>query len=287
MVEKVSVMEEDWDYLIILDACRHDYFSKLYPHYLSGELKKVISPGSSTVEWCKKTFQKKYNDVVYISANPFVNSKVEVLNFNAKNHFLKVVDVWDWGWNEKLGTVHPKTVNEAVQSFKDDYPDKRFIIHYLQPHEPYLGHTSGYPKPKPRSWAFVPVFRTIGMTDVTRINALLLGVFNAISKVLEPRVNGQNLLWKIGKLLKLPHANPIDAMRRKIGNKGLREAYAENLRFVLGYVAKLVKKISGDVIVTSDHGERLGEGNNYSHYSGVYDPTLIEVPWFKVERAVK
>lgn len=286
MGEKVGVMEEDWDYLIILDACRYDYFSKLYPPYLCGELNKVISPGSSTVEWCKNSFQKKYDDTVYISANPFINSKVEVLNFNAKDHFFKVVDVWDWGWSEKLGTVHPKRVNEAVQSYKERYSDKRFIVHYLQPHEPYLGHTFGYPKPKPRSWAFLPMFRAIGITDVTRMSSLLLGIFNRISRALEPRVNGQDLLWKVGKLLRLPHANPIDAVLMKVGNKGLREAYSENLRIVLSYVAKLVREVSGVIVVTSDHGERLGEGNSYSHYSGVRDPTLVEVPWFKVEKAV-
>ena len=288
MVEKVSVMEEEWDYLIILDACRYDFFSKLYPPYLSGELKKIVSPGSSTIEWCKKSFQKKYNDVIYISANPFINSKVEVLNFNSKNHFYKVIDVWDWGWNENLGTVHPKTVNEVVQSFKDDYPDKRFIIHYLQPHEPYLGNSNslGFSKPRPRSWALLPVFRTFGI-DVTRLDSRLLKILNCITKTIEPRLNGQNLLRKFRKLLNLEDGSPIDAMQRKVGNEGLRRAYAENLRFVLDYVARLVEKISGVIVVTSDHGERLGEGNNYSHYSGVYDPLLMQVPWFKVEKAVK
>ena len=107
---------------------------------MHGELKKAVSVGSSTTEWCKGSFKKRYDDVVYISANPHINSKFEVKGFNAKDHFFRVIDVWKWGWNEGLGTVHPKKVNEAVQTFKDNYSDKRFIIHYLQPHEPYIGY---------------------------------------------------------------------------------------------------------------------------------------------------
>lgn len=44
----------------------------------------------------------------YISANPYINSKVAVGGFNAKNHFHRIVDVWRTGWDGELGTVHPK-----------------------------------------------------------------------------------------------------------------------------------------------------------------------------------
>jgi len=75
MLQKVSIMDEEWDYLIVLDACRYDYFSKLVGTYLQGKLEKVYSPASCTLEWCKKSFKEYYNDVVYVSANPYINSK--------------------------------------------------------------------------------------------------------------------------------------------------------------------------------------------------------------------
>ena len=53
-------MEEPWDFLIVLDACRFDAFNYVYGDYLEGELEKVISVGSSTIEWCKNAFQKQY-----------------------------------------------------------------------------------------------------------------------------------------------------------------------------------------------------------------------------------
>lgn len=64
---------EDWDILIILDACRYDVFEKVHGTYLDGELKKVRSEGSETREWLKKTWVDKY-DLSYYSANPYVNS---------------------------------------------------------------------------------------------------------------------------------------------------------------------------------------------------------------------
>jgi len=65
------IWNKSWKYLIILDACRYDYFKRLYKRYLGGWLKKVISPASETREWLMKIFRGKiYLDIVYISANP-------------------------------------------------------------------------------------------------------------------------------------------------------------------------------------------------------------------------
>jgi hypothetical protein len=139
-----KVMEEDWDTLIILDACRYDFFEKLYKDYLlSGKLEKRISQGSGTVEWLKNNFTGKYA-VTYISANPFVNSYGLSLgrlhercksSWKATEHFSRIIDVWDFGWDENLCTVPPTEVNKAYSSNKDG---NRKIIHYLQPHRPYL-----------------------------------------------------------------------------------------------------------------------------------------------------
>ncbi|MFX0073197.1 MAG: hypothetical protein ACFFAO_19130, partial [Candidatus Hermodarchaeota archaeon] len=47
-----KVMDEDWDYLIILDACRYDAFCE----YIGFEVDYIISYGSSTTEWCIHNF---------------------------------------------------------------------------------------------------------------------------------------------------------------------------------------------------------------------------------------
>jgi len=291
MTKPIYVMEKDWDNLIILDACRYDYFKKLYHPYLKGDLTKAYSLGSSTIEWCKNSFQEKRDDVVYVSSNPFINSKVDVLNFKALDLFHAVINVWDWGWNKELGTVHPKTVNDVVKKIKDYYFDKRLIIHYLQPHEPYLCYAGsiGFPKPKPHSWAFMSVFEMFKLDGLGPLNTLLSKLFDKLSKLSagNARLTGVSPLWKIREFLNLPATSPLEAVRRKVGDVGLRAAYADNLRFVLKYVAKIVKDLPGVTIVTSDHGERLGEGKRYSHPPGLFDPLLIEIPWFKVKTPEK
>jgi len=62
----LKVMEENWNYLIILDACRYDYFEKLHRNYFSGVLEKKISLGSGTSEWLRKNFTSYYPDTIYI-----------------------------------------------------------------------------------------------------------------------------------------------------------------------------------------------------------------------------
>lgn len=288
MVEKVSVMKEDWDYLIVLDACRYDYFSKLYRSYLRGKLEKFISLGSSTLEWCKKSFQEVYSDVIYISSNPYINSKGKVEGFNASDHFCEVIDVWDWGWNDELGTVHPKTVNEVVQSLKEDYSNKRFIIHYLQPHAPYLDYDPrvlGFPRPKisrgARPLRGVQNGRNQGVFEVI-LRARTLAILTKPAEVLVG-----NPLWKIRELLNMPPISPMDAVRRQFGDTGLRQAYVQNLRLVLEYVTRLVENLSGVIVITADHGERLGERGRYSHAGRCRDLLLLEVPWFVVDKTIK
>jgi hypothetical protein len=131
----VKIIDEDWDNLIILDACRYDTFKKL--NKIPGILHKRKSLGSNTVEWIKKNFTGLYPNIVYFSANPFV-SKVMLKRLIGKQPFYDVVDVWDFGWDDLLKTVPPKEVNKAVLENKEKYQDKRMIIHYIQPHHPFL-----------------------------------------------------------------------------------------------------------------------------------------------------
>ena len=291
MIKQISVMEEDWDYLIVLDACRYDYFSKLYKNYLNGELEKVISPSSWTPDWCKVSFKDKYDDVIYISANPYINSKVEIKGFNAKNHFYKIIDVWNEGWSEELGSIHPNEVNKAVKTVRDKYPDKRLIIHYLQPHEPYLCYNLkiGYPKPKlnlgkvlvginKRKENKVLTFRETLLKDI------FLNILRALGNQFIGKYRKSIIDLRIRKLLNLPPINPMDAVQRVVGDIGLRKLYIENLKIVLKYVSELVKDLNGIIIITSDHGELLGEDGNYCHGPGIprSNPFLMEIPWLKI-----
>ena len=265
MVEKQEKMikQSDWDILIILDACRYDYFEKVYGDYLNGELKKVISPATGTIDWVKKVFRGKYTDLVYVSANPLINSKIEMEDFDAKKHFHKVIDVWDWGWNEDWGVVHPEKVNKATLKAREFYSIERFVIHYLQPHAPYC-------------LVEEKVKNKINFASMLEIIGLTL--------IKNPKWVGR---WIIRGMM---GRNPVMAREwaaRRLGKDGLRLAYEENLKLVLDYVRRLLESLSGKIVITADHGELLGESGQYGHTLDCRHPLLVEVPWIEIERGKK
>lgn len=57
------------------------------------------------------------------------------------------------------------------------------------------------------------------------------------------------------------------------------EDYGRNLQFGLDEVATIIDDVSGRVVVTSDHGNLLGEWGLYGHPSHVPLPILKRVPW--------
>lgn len=64
-----------------------------------------------------------------------------------------------------------------------------------------------------------------------------------------------------------------------------REAYAENVEYVLPYIDAIFDSVDGRVVVTADHGQLLGERvypvpiREFAHPAGIYVPELVEVPW--------
>lgn len=268
MRRKFNILNQNWRYLIILDACRYDFFKRVYRKFFNkGRLTKIISPASNTNEWCQKTFTKKHSDIVYISSNPFINSKMGIGGFDARDKFYKVYDVWEYGWDRRLGTIHPKEVNKAVKKLIRKYTDKRFIIHYMQPHFPYLGMGGQ------KDWSDI-IDRESGLF----FSKIKLYLANLIKGNL-----GRKKYWQIRKLFGLPVNHPMAQIIEKRGIGGLLEEYKKNLEIVLEYVAKLLPSLSGKVVITSDHGELLGENDDFGHYPSKYLPKLVEVPWMEID----
>lgn len=44
-------------------------------------------------------------------------------------------------WDEQTQTIPPERVTERALNAHDEYPNKRIIVHYMQPHFPFLGST--------------------------------------------------------------------------------------------------------------------------------------------------
>lgn len=235
----VDIMESDWDNLIILDACRFDVFEELATH-LPGELTKVESNASSTVPFVKANFAgKELYDTVYVTANPQL-FRIETGVYDSGPidvPFHDQIDVWQDQWHDEHETVMPDVVTRAALEAAEEYPNKRLIIHYLQPHAPYIGETGR--KELPTDYLnFWSSFRS-GEFDISLETA--------------------------------------------------KQAYRENLKLVLPHVSELLSKFEGKTVVTSDHGELLGERDSpipirrYGHIPYANIPALLEVPWLVYE----
>lgn len=129
----VNIMSEEWDTLIILDACRADTFESIadlneFDHY-----HRVTSKASATPEFVQKHYAgKEFGDTVYVNSNPHISR-------DAPDSFHDRYDLWDKSFNEEYGTVLPKTTRDWGIKAEREHPNKRLIIHYNQPHGPYIG----------------------------------------------------------------------------------------------------------------------------------------------------
>lgn len=135
-------LDEDWDVLTILDACRYDTFKRV--HDLPGKLQSTESIGSSTAPVFRENLdQTRLHDTVFVSAHPTVyNGQRDQLvqREPIRVQFHDQIDVWkDSGWNEKAQTVLPEKMEEYVMDAAKTYRRKRLIIHFLQPHCPFVG----------------------------------------------------------------------------------------------------------------------------------------------------
>lgn len=232
-------LDEDWDILIILDACRFDLFRS--ENTINGQLQSRISRGSSTLEFLRGNFKgEELHDTVYLTANPQLYRHGDEIGIE----FYKSVNVWlESGWDEKYRTVLPETMaNKAIEA-EQRYNDKRLIIHFIQPHYPFVNSDI-----------------SIGRKQLADEN---------------------------------PNEDQIWMTLMKENNPGLEasviKAYKNNFKLVLPYVEKLIKKSVGKVVVTSDHGNLLGERaypvpvKEWGHPDGIYVKELTKVPWFVVD----
>jgi hypothetical protein len=133
----IDIPGEDWDNLIVLDGCRYDLFEQY--HSLSGTLEVKESRASQTREWVEANFLgRELGDIVYVTANPVFEWRRHWSDEPVDQIFHDVVNVWEREWNEKHGTVLPETTTEYALEAAEKYPNKRLLIHFMQPHYPFI-----------------------------------------------------------------------------------------------------------------------------------------------------
>lgn len=288
-MKRQEVIEGDWEYLIVLDACRFDTFESVYRDYVDGDLQKRESRGSATPEWAAETFVGVH-DITYFSANPFINGLGIPLNeldwgasfdsdWTSTDHISTIHDVWDAAWDDELGTVLPEDVNAYVRDHWGELEESdRTIIHYMQPHAPFIAHGKGRKVNTIRK-----SFEEAKQEGVDQSGGGLLStVLDPIRPRVERYLERSELAMKVGMLVELDASSIFD-----VGSRGTRETlvryYEENLRAVFDAAADLASDLDGKVVITSDHGEAFGEQGIWEHHVETPIPELIEVPWLVVD----
>lgn len=238
-----DVVEEDWDTLVILDGCRYDLFEEV--NTLDGRLESRRSAGSESWEFLRENFQgRQLYDTVYVTANPFAPKLDDV--FHRQLNLLRT------HWDGERRTVTPDVMTEEAIAAHEAHPNKRLIVHYMQPHFPFIGELGrkiGHAGVNPDT-----------DTDGDEAPHVWLGLQNRTLDVDEELVYA---------------------------------AYRENLELTLPYVQELLDSVDGKTVVTSDHGNLVGERTwplpikGYGHPRGLRSPGLVDVPWLVVEGATR
>lgn len=133
--ESKDVFERgDWDNLIILDACRYDIYCDVV-----GECGKRITKASTSHEYLQENFSEgDFSDTVYVSANIFFTDQMMEKYIGRKDIFHEKFDTINTDWNEEIGVSLPEHVRRDAVTAENLFPEKRKIIHFLQPHRPFI-----------------------------------------------------------------------------------------------------------------------------------------------------
>lgn len=248
--EPINVVHEDWDNLIILDACRYDILNEL--DYFDSGVEKVLSVGGHSKEFLQKTFADgEFHDTVYVSANNYVNDFPQ-------DKFFTIKTVFSY-------ELSPKNVVETVKETFSRYPNKKYIIHFMKPHTPYIGETAE------------EIRERYANSDYLRDYAFR-GIATSEDSITEdaPRRIDPNIFFD----------GPLDV-------ETLRACYKENLEMVLPHVDTLINQLGGKTVVTADHGELLGEtkGPFFKRYHGhphdIKTKECYYVPWVEIETGTR
>ena len=228
----INVVDQDWDNLIIVDGCRFDTFQEV--NHIQGELKSYRSLGSESWEFMQNNFVgRELHDTVLVTANPHT-TKIPPKTFHSVENLVET------SWDPALRTVPPEAVSKAASEAIDKYPNKRLIVHYMQPHYPFIGE--------------------IGQQ-------IAHGGFSPD----DDSDRGEHVWTKL--------------QYGFLDESEVREAYRENLEIVLEEVEELFNSLDGKSVLTSDHGNLMGERirpipvKAYGHPRGLHIPELLRVPW--------
>ena len=248
-----SVLERDWDNLLLYDACRYDEFLRVCP-FPTDAVERRVTLGSRTSQFLRRTFDgRTCHDVVYVTANAQTLRYDQERKDDPFHAIVSVVEEWD----EETQTVPPGAVYEAALRAEEEYPSKRLVVHFLQPHAPFLGPTAEGSRER--------TGRTV--------------------KGLDPGREYTDI-----ETQDIETTSYTDILRYdpELTVEDIRQAYRETLALATKYVVGLAGRLEGKTVVSSDHGELLGDRvhplgcRRWEHPGNVRSSELCTCPWVEL-----
>lgn len=226
------IFEEDWDILVVLDACRYDLFSEYVAEQnvkFFDTVESFESLGTDSGAWMTNNFTDEYRaemqQTVMVTGNPHSDWLLNDADF------LELDEVWRYAWDEESRTIPPRPLTDRAIHHSREKSPERLIVHYMQPHYPFV--------PQPLGGGVDP--DDFGNTDDTVWKRLRKGELEL------------EVVW---------------------------DAYKKNLEYVMEDVKLLLDNVDAEtVVISSDHGNAIGERGIYGHPRSVPLNAIVNVPW--------
>jgi len=264
------IWESDAQIILVLDACRYDLWAetvgaenglvKSMQRYsdslaLARNTDAAYSVGSASPEWISNTFADEYEqhwaDTAYVTANPFSgkrpvsNSFRDASVYPLRERGLPYLDeVWVDEWDTgEIESVHAETLTDRALWAWDRRESLGFNRMVVHYMQPHVPFRS---KPEwSDGWANKSVFGSES----------------------DPQKKSE---WQKLKDGEIEHSD-------------LWNAYQDNLEWVLQEVKRWYLSTDATILVTSDHGNAIGELGQWGHPAGVANPWVRKVPWVELE----
>lgn len=269
-----SVWEKDWNLLIVLDACRKDVMEAVAPGYeYLDSISEYTSAGSCTPEWLNDTFSQEYesslSETAYVTGNP---NSIRAFPYN----FPQQCDCGS-GLDPSYSTIHYNGEHKCESCGNIINGDREIPVQTLREvWRENWDNEYGTILPRPITDAAIKTAR--------KHNPRYLIVH--YMQPHHPFISAPNLDkgFQIVNEDESPEKMSKTIWEKlndsEISEKLVWEKYRENLKEVLDDVKILLDNADFDsAVITTDHGNAIGEYGLYGHFKNIPISCLVDVPW--------
>lgn len=251
-----AIWADEWDVCLVLDSCRADLYAEVAAEYewLPDRVSVERSVGSASPEWISETFAPEYHDDMrqtgYVTANPFSGKSGDELDI----------------MNSEVYPLADAPLAYLDEVWRDQWPAS-----------PELPTVAPETVTERALWAWA--------------NRDRWGIDRLLVHYMQPHIPFRSRPewcegWDLDGFGTGGGHGKNDWHMVRDGELDADEfwaAYRDNLRWVLGEVERWRELTDASILVTSDHGNGMGEWGIWGHPPRNAAPALRKVPWVRLE----